>query len=359
MVSPALAQKKQDAPGALSVESSAMFRRSSAAKRKPRSRRTWLVRLLISGSFALGCAGKTLLGGPKPRPTNAPVQSNYWSATFLAVEHSDMVPVGANDWNCKPSAKHPRPVILVHGTWVDQYQSFAALAPRLAGQGYCVFSLNLGKTKGAQSVLAQRYGTNLIEKSAKELASFVQRVQSETQSPKVDLVGWSQGGLTIRAYLKYEGGAHPADSAKHRVYRVVTMGAPHRGTTLSGVATLAQWGGLLGLAPELLGPAATQMIVGSNFLRKLNEGGETFPGIAYTAIYSPFDEIVNPTDNARLRASPGMDVQNINVHEACALDFSTHEGLPYAKRSIAFALNALDPENEVDVPCELQLGSVQ
>lgn len=336
-----------------------MFRRRGTANSKPRSRRAWLFKALFFASLAVSCAGQTLLSASERPSVQAPRQSNYWSATLYAVEHADMVPVGANDWNCKLSVKHPRPVILIHGTWVDQYQSFAALAPRLADQGYCVFSLNFGKTKGAESVMAQRYGTNLIEHSAKELASFVKRVQAATKSSKVDLVGWSQGGVTIRAYLKYEGGADLRDPAKHQVQRVVTMGAPHRGTTLSGVATLARWGGLLGLAPELLGPAATQMIVGSDFLNALNEGGETFPGIEYTAIYSPFDEIVNPTDNATLRAVPGAMVRNINVHEHCALDFSTHEGLPYAKRSMAFALNALDPEDALDVPCELQLGSVQ
>lgn len=288
-----------------------------------------------------------------------PVQSNYWSATLYAVEHEDIEPPGANDWNCKPSLEHPRPVILIHGTWVDQYQSFAALAPLLSGHGYCVFSLNLGKTKGAQSLMAQRYGTNLIEHSAKELAAFVDRVSAATDSSKVDFVGWSQGGVIIRTYLKYEGGAHETDPRKHRVRRVVTMGAPHRGTTLSGVATLARWGGLLGLAPDLLGPAATQMIVGSDFLTALNTGGETYAGIEYTAIYSPFDEIVNPTENARLQAVAGATVHNINVNENCALDFSTHEALPYATRSLAFALNALDPDHASEVPCELQLGSVQ
>lgn len=322
-------------------------------------RRAWWIKGVIVSSLALSCAGKTLLqsSGP-PDARRGPVQTNYWSASLYEADHGQIEPLGSNDWNCKPSLVHPRPVILIHGTWVDQYQSFAALAPRLAEEGYCVFSLNLGKTKGAESVMAQRYGTNLIGQSAKELAGFVKRVLVATQSPQVDLLGWSQGGLIIRSYLKDEGGANPTDPTKHQVKRVVTLGAPHRGTTLSGVATLARWGGLLGMAPELLGPAAAQMVVGSEFLRGLNEGGETFPGIEYTAIYSPFDEIVNPAENASLQAVAGATVHNINVHEDCALDFSTHEALPYAKRSVAFALNALDPGASRKIPCELQVGSV-
>lgn len=319
-----------------------------------------MIKALLLGSFALSCAGKALLQGSPPKGSEkAPMHTNYWSASLYASEHEDVEPAGANDWNCRPGSAHPRPVILVHGTWVDQYQSFAVLAPALAEQGYCVFSLNLGKTKGAESVIAQRYGTNLIERSAKELATFVKRVKASTRSDKVDLVGWSQGGVIIRTFLKYEGGADPLDPSKHQVRRVVTMGAPHRGTTLSGIATLARWGGLLGHAPQLLGPAATQMIVGSKFLQKLNEGGETYAGIEYTALYSPFDEIVNPVENARLHAVAGSSVHNIDVHEDCALDFSTHEALPYANRSLIFTLNALDPSHAVEVPCELQVGSVQ
>lgn len=337
-----------------------MFQRLGNTKAKRRSRRAWWIKAIVVGSLALSCAGQALLRSPtSPDADRGPVQSNFWSASLYSSEHRDTEPLGTNDWNCKPSLEHPRPVILIHGTWVDQYQSFAALAPRLAEEGYCVFSLNLGKTQGAESVMAQRYGTNLIEQSAKELAGFVGRVKQATQSSKVDLVGWSQGGVIIRTFLKYEGGAHPVDPSRHEVKRVVTMGAPHRGTTLSGVATLARWGGLLGLAPDLLGPAATQMVVGSKFLRALNEGGETFPGIEYTAIYSPFDEIVNPAENAKLEAVAGATVHNVDVHRDCSLDFSTHEALPYANRSVAIALRALDPSHPGPIPCELQVGSVQ
>lgn len=308
--------------------------------------------------LAVSCSGSSIWSTSDERGVHGPAQESFWSATSYATLHGELSPAGANLWDCRPTKAHPRPVVLVHGTWVDQYQSFAKLAPRLAEHGYCVFSLNLGKLENADYLMAKRYGAADIQRSAQELAAFVQRVKDRTKTEQVDLVGWSQGGVIIRSYLKYEGGASLQDPEQHQVKRVVTLGSPHRGTTLSGLASLVVWGGWLDYFPELIGPAGTQLVTGSPFLRALNEGGETYPGIEYTSIYTPFDAIVNPPENARLTASPGATVRNINVHEGCESDFSTHEALPFSERSIALTMRALDPDADLPVPCEIQIGSV-
>ena len=44
-------------------------------------------------------------------------------------------PTGSNNWSCKPSADKPRPVVLAHGTFGNQYADWSKLAPVLQRTG--------------------------------------------------------------------------------------------------------------------------------------------------------------------------------------------------------------------------------
>src|SRR5204862_1183113 len=99
-------------------------------------------------------------------------------------------PPGANDWSCTPSAAHPRPVVLVHGTFADMSDSWQALSPLLHDRGYCVFALNYGSHAGSGQIGV--YGVGEIAESAAQLSAFVDQVLGATGATEVDLVGHSQ-----------------------------------------------------------------------------------------------------------------------------------------------------------------------
>jgi len=151
-------------------------------------------------------------------------------------------PPGANNWSCKPSAEHPYPVVLVHGTFADMSDSWQALSPLLYDNGYCVFALNYGSYNGSGSIGV--YATGKIEDSAAQLKTFVNRVLGATHANKVDLVGHSQGGMMPRYYIKNLGGAAKVDT-------LVGLAPSNHGTTLNGLFTL---GGYFPGSSALVGP---------------------------------------------------------------------------------------------------------
>jgi triacylglycerol esterase/lipase EstA (alpha/beta hydrolase family) len=248
-------------------------------------------------------------------------------------------PPGANDWSCKPSAAHPRPVILVHGTFIDMSASWQALSPLLRNNGYCVFALNYGSYAG--SGLLGIDATGDIPASAAQLSAFVDRVLASTGSAQVDLVGHSQGGMMPRYYLRFLGGAA-------KVHTLVGLAPSNHGTTLNGLFTLASYVPGADAFLGLLCPACEQQSAGSAFLAKLNAGSETVPGVSYTAIESANDEVVTPYTSAFLN---GPDVTNILLQSQCALDQGEHLSMPYDHIADADVLNALDPAHPVPLAC--------
>jgi len=254
-------------------------------------------------------------------------------------------PPGANDFSCKPSTAHPRPVVLVHGTFADMSDSWQALSPLLYNHGYCVFALNYGSHAGSGAVGIDGIGD--IPESAAQLSTFVDQVLTATGAEQVDLVGHSQGGMMPRYYLKHLSGAA-------KVHTLVGLAPSNHGTTLNGLFTLAEF---LPGASEFTGalcPACEQQAAGSAFLTDLNSGGETVPGVAYTVIESRFDEVVTPYTSAFLS---GPNVTNILLQNQCVLDLGEHLSMPYDHIADADAdadadvLTALDPAHPMHPLC--------
>ncbi|MGW2784590.1 esterase/lipase family protein [Streptomyces populi] len=256
-----------------------------------------------------------------------------------ATAHADSAPSsGWNNYSCKPSAAHPRPVVLVHGTLGNSVDNWLALAPYLTSRGYCVFSLDYGQLPGVPLF----YGLGPIDKSAAQLQVFVDKVLAATGAAKADLVGHSQGGMMPRYYLKFLGGAA-------KVNALVGLAPDNHGTTLNGLTRLLPY---FPGAEDLLTaatPGLADQIAGSAFLTKLNAGGDTVPGVHYTVIATKYDEVVTPYQSGFLS---GSDVHNVLLQNLCGLDLSEHVAIGILDR-IAYheVANALDPAHASTTTC--------
>ncbi len=240
-------------------------------------------------------------------------------------------PPGANDWSCKPSAAHPRPVVLVHGTFADMSNSWQAISPLLKDNGYCVFALNYGAYNGSGAIGV--YGVGDIAASAGELNAFVDKVLAATGAAEVDMVGHSQGGMMPRYYLKNLGGAA-------EVHTLVGLSPSNHGTTLDGLFVLSNFFPGANQFTGALCPACEQQRAGSSFVTALNSGGETVAGVDYTVIQTLYDQVVTPYTSAFLS---GSNVKNILLQSQCVLDLGDHLSMPYDHIAAADVLTALDP----------------
>ncbi|MDQ8046569.1 MAG: alpha/beta fold hydrolase, partial [Patulibacter sp.] len=282
---------------------------------------------------------------PAPRP--GPVKTTFTSAFAYGLSHPNLDPAGANDFTCRPSPAHPRPVVLLHGTYANRFNSFASMAPTLAAQGYCVFALDYGR-----GYLPGLYGMQAIRSSARELAGFVDRVLAATGAPQVDLVGYSQGGLVARAYLKFSGGQNPADPAHGKVASLIGLSADNHGTTLLSLTRIVDFFRTRPLVRLLMGNSAVDQIADSPFLGELNRPAETLPGVQYTMVATTTDEISRPANRAWLTAAPGTAVTNVLLQDGCPTDHSDHFNITYSPRAQWIVLHTLDPTYPAPEPCK-------
>lgn len=278
----------------------------------------------------------------------APAAADPVEAEPAPVVDPSVLP-GANDWNCKPSAAHPRPVVLVHGTWTGMVGTWKDLAPALSAEGYCVFALNYGQAAGlTKGNMMRMFGGADIEESARQLAGFVELVRTATGAPQVDMIGHSLGGTVSRQYLRFEGGAGRANPALNKVHSLVTLGATNHGTSFGDVQSLGAIAQALGvpvttLAGVAVGPSYIQQMVGSPFLQLLNAAGDTDPGIDYTVVASRSDTVSTPPENTFLTAGPWATVHNIWLQDGCETNTADHGQLTTDPRAVYIIQRALDP----------------
>ena len=295
---------------------------------------------VLGTAAALVTAGLLAPAVASAAPSGLPVSFDFATSFAAGFGEPNIAPPGANNFSCTPSAAHPLPVVLVHGTFENMNDNWRGAAPLLANHGYCVFAFNYGGV----TPIADVQGTSEIAGAAHQLAAFVSRVLAATGASKVDIVGHSQGGMMPRYYINFLGGAA-------RVDKLVALAPSNFGTTLDGLVTLTQQLGLAAPLNAVLDAecaACVEQEQDSKFLTALN-ATPTVPGVQYTVIESADDEVVTPFTNAFLPAAP--NVTDITVNQQCPQDTTDHLEIAYDPVSLADVLNALDPAQPVQVPC--------
>ncbi|KAG0078397.1 hypothetical protein BGZ93_008636 [Podila epicladia] len=236
---------------------------------------------------------------------------------------------GLNNYACKLTKAHPRPVILVHATLLtlDSWKDFV---PTLVAAGYCPFALTYGKYGAFQ----QFGGMAPIEQSAQELATFAEDIMSRH----------SQGGILGRYWIKYLGG-------EGKVNKMIGVSPINHGTTLSNIVTVAKAFGVFtsGQATfDKIAPSFYQMVNTSPFIAKLNKGGDVAPGVITSNIATKYDQIVSPYASC-FQSKAG--VTNKLLQDLCMVSLNEHLTMVNSKVVLRWVMNQLDPSTAETASC--------
>lgn len=195
------------------------------------------------------------------------------------------------------AAPNPKlnPVILVHGIHSDS-RDMTRMARHFRAEGREVFTPNLSPNGGQAT----------IEELGKQLADFTTKHVGTKR--KIDLVGFSMGGLVSRYYVQRLGG-------EKRVAHLVTIAAPHHGTIFAS------------LHP---GAGAAEMRRKSPFLRELATDDAKLSRVKFTTFHTPLDLVVVPASSSTM-----PQARNIRVWA------SLHPSLILEKRCIRAVSSAL------------------
>src|SRR3954454_5593075 len=215
-----------------------------------------------------------------------PVPYTFTANVIAGAAQQGKPPPGANNWTCRPTAAHPRAVVLVHGLFANMTDNWQTMSPLLANNGYCVFALTYGNGSDPTSPAAQFGGLAPMEQSAAQLSAFVKKVLAATHTRKVDIVGHSEGATMPDYYLEYLGGAA-------KVARYVGVSGVKHGTTLHGVGTFVT--AFESLFPGTPDPTSdtcqscSEFLVGSGYIAAI-EARAPAAGVTYTNISTRYDE---------------------------------------------------------------------
>ncbi|WP_196073107.1 esterase/lipase family protein [Nakamurella alba] len=218
---------------------------------------------------------------------------------------------GVNDADCVPTADVP-PVLLIHGTFSTASSNYGGLAYPLVETGRCVYAVDYGNQ-----------GTDAVGSSATEVAAAARQVLESTGSARLDLVGYSQGGLIVRTMLR--------DNGLADLVRVAVLIAPtFHGTTAPEVQALAP-----------VCAACADQVAGSELLQRLDAGGDLDGAVRYAVVSSSADTAVTPTAS-QVPEGPADRVVSIVAEDQCPGLVTDHVAIPADPGVVNWVIAALE-----------------
>lgn len=337
--------------------------------RRGRRPRFVFVALAAAGLCVLVTGPARASGGAPPPPQVPAPPSGTGELMGLATEigpNADGMPPGIVNGPCTPSAEHPYPVVLVHGTFATENFSWQTLAPLLSNAGYCVFGLNYGATSSTTTYKDHIYGIDYVEHSAAEVQSFISDTalpdtfepagnaagySAESHPLQVDIVGHSQGGMMPRYMIDATGNQqYPGLGDAGQVHTLVGLAPSNHGTDADGLVTaFASLSGSNAYTfPTSSGcPACGEQEAGSPFMTALNAKPDA-SGVNFYVIESTMDEVVTPYQSAFLPATE--NVQDVTLQDQCPTDLTDHIGIIYDPVAIQDVVAALANNGHTATP---------
>jgi triacylglycerol esterase/lipase EstA (alpha/beta hydrolase family) len=157
-----------------------------------------------------------------------------------------------------------RPIVLCHG-YMHNKSAFFLMEHRL-------------RRAGRKNIVALNFrpSSREVPYFAERLSEAVDRALEHTGGDKVDLIGHSMGGVVVRYYIEKLGGAA-------RVNVAVQLGAPNGGSKMAVFGVLQ---------------SAEQFKADSDLITGFQSSGAVPSSM--TALWSEFDSVILPPENARL-----------------------------------------------------------
>ena len=217
------------------------------------------------------------------------------------------------------------PVLLVPATWVTPGEHYGWNYLRAfdsLGWPYC-------------EVTTPKYAMEDMQISAEYVVHAIRSMYEMAGRP-IAILGGSQGGSLPRWALRFW------PDTRRMVDEHVGLAPPNHGGR-----------GVVILCTPNCAPALWQLRYGSDFMRAMNSGQETFPGISYTAIYThQDDQFVGPasddTGTSSLHGGGGW-ITNVALQDVCPAHISDHtKAITYDAVAYALVIDALTHEGPAD-----------